>query len=962
MRVSLSFPLACLISSVVTAAASIPSIGPALQPANRDATVIWGSARFTVLTPRLLRLELAGQSGLFDDRPTLAVISRLSESNPPPFSVSTAGNKLTLTTSNLTLVYNPPSGNSTIAPVSSMCQLAKVGFDIADGNRVPSYPNGANVSNQAQCCALCDADVDCSTWVYALSPMIPSPLPSHSFVKKHFRSKIPGDNSSLTTRTAGDVNCWLMMSVTALNPSSNRVTGSILPFSGNDLSVSFTVAGKLSSWSPGQGSDLGNLLGSFHALDCYDVPANCIAGYDGAMLPGLVSTSGFAILDDTFSARIVQPNPSFPSPTDFWYVNATARTQPAADLYFFGHGLAYRDALYDYSLIGGPPSLPPYSTTGVWWSHWQPFNQSFFEQDILQNYKFYNLPLSHIMLDVDWHTEFGNVPNNPDIKCYDYGGFSVNSELWPEWSNFITSLKNGLNPSGYKDLRLMLNLHPQGGIDACQKNWSAFQTLINYTGTDIVPCTYGNQRIASAAFEAFMDAEDLNGVDGWWTDFDYDQDCFDAPTSSTTSSFPGIAWSNEVFGQHQKTSRGRRPLVLARSGGLGAHRNPISFSGDANQHQDILKWEISNTPLAANVLHHTWSHDIGGFMCQSIPQANCSGDPTLLSNGLLYLRWIQAGVSLPVLRTHASTWGLPVMERRVWKFPDIVSQHMMTALRLRSALQPYIYTEVRRAYDTAVATVHPLFYDFPEYNESYDFHQTGGPEYFFGSVILSSSIYDVDATSMGPNGVMGSARSTWLPPGKWTDWNSTRSFQGPKLLDPIFYNLGDLPLFSPQGSIIPMKTNASVTDSFADPLVLTVFPSFLGSTESSFSLYEDDGSSNEFEDGAFSTTLLTASFSSLAPAGHTITVNACEGAGFVGQKSSRGIIAHLRGFLTESGGQQPSSVTVDKETVLPGSFGCSSCFYIIDEVNHSPIIPKGTLVIDGGSKSIDTMTQIVVTL
>ena len=66
----------------------------------------------------------------------------------------------------------------------------------------------------------------------------------------------------------------------------------------------------------------------------------------------------------------------------------------------------------------------------------------------------------------------------------------------------------------------------------------------------------------------------------------------------------------------------------------------------------------------------------GGFMCNSIPQSECSGDPSLLSNGLLYLRWLQAAVSWPVFRTHASEWGLSVMERRVWVFPEPVTGAM----------------------------------------------------------------------------------------------------------------------------------------------------------------------------------------------------------------------------------------------------------------------------------------------
>ena len=214
----------------------------------------------------------------------------------------------------------------------------------------------------------------------------------------------------------------------------------------------------------------------------------------------------------------------------------------------------------------------------------------------------------------------------------------MNEILWPAWPAFVASLKDGSNPSGLANLRLMLNLHPQGGTDACQKNWPAFAAELNYTSATLIPCTFGKQAIAAASFSAFMDADVLAPVDGWWTDFDYvsllkhspnqalpsdphaparpnpypaqDGDCFDAPTASTPSSFPGIAWSNEVFGQHQRFARDRRPLVLSRSGGLGAHRNPVSFSGDANQHQDILRWELENTARAANVLHSTWSHDI----------------------------------------------------------------------------------------------------------------------------------------------------------------------------------------------------------------------------------------------------------------------------------------------------------------------------------------------------------------
>jgi hypothetical protein len=978
--------LAALALAAATAAAAAapapapgPTIGAAPQPANPAAVVRWASARFTVLTPRLLRLELAGRSGEFDDRPTLATISRLAGATPPPFTVSTAGGALTLSTGALTLVYAPPGGNVTAPPsnASSTCALAQPGFDVADGGRVPRWPDGANATDQAHCCALCDADADCSAWVFAVSPAgavaARSSVPPAAAAAaaagggRRRQPRPPTVAPPAPAPTDVGANCWLMMGVTALAPvGPSRVAGALLPFDGAALNVSFRVAGAPAVWRPGAVDDQ-NLRGAFHALDCYDVPANCIAAYDAAMRPGLLSRSGWAVVDDTSAARLVAADPSVPSPVPFWYANATAATRPAADLYLYAHGHDYAGALADFARVSGPPALPPASVFGVWWSHWEPFNQSFFEADILANYRAHALPLHHVMLDVDWHTELGALPTNASVPCYGYGGYTVNERLWPAWPAFVASLKDGSNPSGYAGLRLMLNLHPNGGTDACQRNWPAFARLVNTTSSAIVPCSFGNQRIASASFAAFMDADVLAPVDGWWTDYDNDGDCFDAPTASTPSSYPGMAWQNEVFGRHQVAARGRRPLLLSRSGGLGAHRNPVSFSGDANQHQDVLRWQLENTPLAANVLHGTWSHDVGGFMCQSLPQANCSGDASLLSNGLLYLRWIQAAVSLPVLRTHASTWNLTAMERRVWMFPPALAGPMMEALRLRSALRPYIYSEARAAHDTGLATVRKLYFDFPERDEAYDSSLTGGPQHLFGSALLASSIYDVDATApRAGDGALGSARRTWFPPTPepWTDLNGTASFVGPLLAPPVFYGLGDIPLFARQGAVIPMQTLESATAAFADPLVLTVFPSLTGSaTSAAYSLYEDDGDSNAFEAGAFARTLVTAAYSALAPAGATLTVNPFEGAGFAGQGPARRLVAHFRGFRAASGAAAPGAVTIDQVAVPAGAPGCGApgCWYVVAEAAHSVLCPAGTLVVDsGGPRAVAARTQVVV--
>ena len=60
----------------------------------------------------------------------------------------------------------------------------------------------------------------------------------------------------------------------------------------------------------------------------------------------------------------------------------TTPTLDKQDWYFFGHGLEYRAALKDWTLIMGPPALPPLSVFGIWYSRYYPYSQSSFVKDV----------------------------------------------------------------------------------------------------------------------------------------------------------------------------------------------------------------------------------------------------------------------------------------------------------------------------------------------------------------------------------------------------------------------------------------------------------------------------------------------------------------------------------------------------------------------------------------------------
>ena len=70
--------------------------------ANEKAVVLAVNARFTVLTPQLIRMEWS-EDGIFEDRATLTFVNR--ETDVPQFKVTNGRNKVVIRTDKLTLTY-----------------------------------------------------------------------------------------------------------------------------------------------------------------------------------------------------------------------------------------------------------------------------------------------------------------------------------------------------------------------------------------------------------------------------------------------------------------------------------------------------------------------------------------------------------------------------------------------------------------------------------------------------------------------------------------------------------------------------------------------------------------------------------------------------------------------------------------------------------------------------------------
>ena len=598
-------------------------------------------------------------------------------------------------------------------------------------------------------------------------------------------------------------------------------------FTSDNLTIEFTVDGKPVVWRPGT-IDLQNLKGTTRTLDgaLGDKTKEPIGN-------GFVSRSGWAIEDDS-------TRPLFDS-ADFRFLQGEKSPWPwvierpageRQDWYFFGYGHDYRKALGDYVRAAGRIPLPPRFAFGAWWSRYWAYSDQEIEE-IIRGFRENDTPLDVFVIDMDWHINIDQLKAKDETDQSNHGlgwtGYTWNKLLFPDPTQFLARLHaDGLKTS--------LNMHPASGAQPWE---DAYPAMAKAMGIDpatkkYVPFDITDKKYATNYMDLLHHPLEKQGIDFWWLDWQQEP----------TTKLPGVNptwWLNYVHFTDQERE-GKRPLLFHRWGGLGNHRYQIGFSGDTVSVWDSLAFQPWFTATAANVGYAYWSHDIGGHMPGAV-------DPEL------FTRWVQFGTFSPILRTH--TTKNPDSERRIWAYPEPFSAILRSAFQLRYALQPYIYTEARRTYDTGVAFFRPLYYDWPEANEAY----SSKDEYVFGDQMLAAPVVAPADKTTGL-----AAEQVWLPQGEWIEWPTGKHITGPATINRSF-SIDQIPIYFKTGAIVPMQPPMSYTGQKpVDPLIVNVWPLEPG-TNSRYSVYEDSGIAEEYKRGVFARTPIKA-----AQSGDTLRV------------------------------------------------------------------------------------------
>jgi len=377
------------------------------------------------------------------------------------------------------------------------------------------------------------------------------------------------------------------------------------------------------------------------------------------------------------------------------------------------------------------------------------------------------------------------------------------------------------------------------------------------------------------------------GVDFWWVD-----------GGSGASDMPGLnkqLWTNKVFYDYTRQLTGKRAFILGRYGDWGSERYPGYFTGDTYSQWPVLAYEVSFTARAGNVLVPYVSHDIGGFHGGKIDFD-------------LYARWLEFGAFSPILRMHSAHENpLEGNLRMPWIYGDEGIALMRKYFTLRTQLLPYLYTYTWRAHRDSEPLLRPLYLEYPRLEEAYHHSR----EYFFGDQMLVSPVVAPEQE-----------HSVYLPPGRWFDFFSGKSYSGGTTFS-AHYAVDEIPVFVRDGALIPEQEASRYSDEKPlDRIILNVY----GTGQGHFELYEDDGISLAYRKGEYAVTSLT--YTTGADGSHHLVIEPTKGS-YQGQPGARSYELRIRAA------GQPASISVDGQLVGAGSWDAAQSATVVSLPSRS---------------------------
>ncbi len=535
---------------------------------------------------------------------------------------------------------------------------------------------------------------------------------------------------------------------------------------------------------------------------------------------GICSIDGYSVIDDSKTALIVNEG---------WFEN---RPDNVIDIYFLGYGHDYTNCVKDYYRLTGVPAMLPAFALGNWWSRYHKYYDKEY-LGLMDSFRDNDIPFSVAIIDMDWHITKGDGKSSipGDWATEGWTGYTWNEEYFPDYKTFLKELKA-------KNVKTALNLHPHLGV----RKWEAmYEQMAEAMGMDpkdgkAVPFDCLDPKFLKAYFEILHFPYEEDGVDFWWMDWQQRDSYwwshfYGCPENELEKSITPLWLLNHTHFLASKRN-GNRGFVFSRYAGHGSQRYPIGFSGDTYIGWESLDFQPYFTVTASNIGYGWWSHDIGGHL---------KG----VNDDELTTRWIQFGVFSPIFRMHCACDIM--LGREPWNYNLRSEKVISDFMRLRHQLFPYLYTMNYRNYNDLLPLMRPLYHTNPEEKDAYKVKN----EYWFGSEFIVAPI----TKKSDPESQLGCA-DVWLPDGIWIDWFNGYIYKGGRF--EAYRTLEQMPIFLKAGAIVPMQAHVANDNHLGCSENLEIIIAAGGNNE--FTIYEDDGISENFQNGNFCNTKLSVTF------------------------------------------------------------------------------------------------------
>ena len=582
------------------------------------------------------------------------------------------------------------------------------------------------------------------------------------------------------------------------------------------------------------------------------------------LIPSLVSTHGYGLLFDAYSAMTFKDGPQGGS-MDFDVID---------DLdYYFIAGPGMDGAVAGYRQLTGAAAMLPRWSFGYVQSKERYRSQEELVATV-KEFRQRKIPLDVIVQDWSYWIR-GQWGGDPDPQAY------------PD----IAAMTKAIHD---QNTRVMISIWPNPSPKS-----TAGKALAE-----------GGHTLAGTAFFNAFDPKSRevywssiwqilgrHGIDAWWCDStEPEMADWTGQTRAADADEKNIAAlakiidpqllnafaledSTGIYENSRKSSPDRRVLNLTRSGYAGSQRTgSVLWTGDISASWESLAKEVVSVQSISAAGYPYITTDTAGFFvgkgAQWFRNGRFNGGVRDLGYRELYTRWLQFETFLPMFRSHGTD-----TPREPWRFGEPGTPFydaIIDTIDLRYRLLPHLYSLNGRVSRLNASWIRPVSFAFPEDAKTHDLKTQFmvGDELMLAPV-LAPMLYGPESAP-----VTNAAKTVdvYLPKNSsWIDFWSGRPQSGGQTIK-AEAPLSRTPLFVKAGSILPLGPRVQYSgENPAAPIELRVYPG----ADGVYQFYEDAGDDWDYEKGGFSVMPITWNDKS-----RTLTIDNLRG-GFPGMNANR---------------------------------------------------------------------------